>query len=341
MSTFMSTSSKPRLSIIIKALNEERHIAACLNAAVSEAQSLGGEVILVDSLSTDNTVAIARQYPIRIIQFERIEDRGCGAAVQLGYQYAQGDFIYVLDADMELQPGFIAHALEYLEANASVAGVGGIIIDTRKITTEDKRRTEHYAAINDAVFVNHLGGGGLFRRNAIASVDYLADRRLIGCEETDLGMRLLTAGWRLVRLPIPAVRHTGHDESRLEMLCRLWRNGIMRAYGVLLRNALGRPWWWASIRHAWFVFAAPALYLIAIFFSWLQVSIGIEPHRALLTSVPLLWGLIFLAMWKKKRDATDALFAIVAWHFYGTAAISGFLKKVADPHQPISACEIK
>ncbi|WP_432741250.1 glycosyltransferase [Methylobacter sp. G7] len=337
----MSAPSKPRLTILIKALNEEHHIAACLDAAVPEAQAFGGEIILIDSLSTDNTVVIARQYPIRIIQFERIEDRGCGAAVQLGYQYARGDFIYVLDADMELQPGFIAHALEYLETNPAVAGVGGLIIDTRKITPEDRRRAEHYSSINDAVFVDHLGGGGLFRRSAIASVDYLSNRWLKACEEGDLGMRLVAAGWHLVRLPVSAVKHTGHNESGLEMMFRLWRNGRMQAYGVFLRNAIGRPWWWASIKHAWFIFAAPALYLIAFLFSWVQTSAGIEPHKALLTSVTLLWILAFLALWKKKRDAADALLAIAAWHFYAVAAIPTFLKKVPDPHQLISARKIK
>ncbi|MDP1774317.1 MAG: glycosyltransferase [Methylobacter sp.] len=332
---------KPRLSIIIKALNEERHIAACLDAAVPEAQALGGEVILVDSLSTDNTVAIARQYPIRIIQFEQIEDRGCGAAVQLGYQYARGDFIYVLDADMELQPGFIAHAIEYLEANKLVAGVGGLIIDTREITPDDKRRAEYYSSISDAVFVDHLGGGGLFRRDAIASVDYLANRWLKDCEEYDLGIRLISVGWQLVRLPLPAVKHTGHNESRMGMLRRLWRNERMRAHGILLRSALGRPWWWASVSYAWFVFAAPTLDLLAVLFSWLLASAGVEPYRAILTSVPLFWSLVFLVLWKKKRDLTDALFAIVAWHFYAVAAVSGFIKKATDPHQLISACEIK
>jgi len=333
--------NKPRLSIIIKALNEEHHIAACLDAIVPEAQTLGGEVILVDSQSTDNTVSIARQYPIRIIQFERIEDRGCGAAVQLGYQYARGDFIYIIDADMELQPGFIAQALKYLEANMLVAGVGGLIIDTRLVTAQDRRREKHYSSINEPVFVDHLGGGGLYRSNAIGSVDYLANRWLKACEEADLGVRLLAAGWRLVRLPIPAVKHTGHNESSFETLCRLWRSGRMRAYGIFLRNALGRPWWWLSVRHAWFVFAAPTFYLIAFFFSWLQVSVGVEPYRALFASFLLLWSLLFLTLWKKKRNAADALLSIAAWHFYAIAAALGFVKRVTDPQQLISACVIK
>jgi hypothetical protein len=115
----------------------------------------------------------------------------------------------------------------------------------------------------------------------------------------------------------------------------------MQAHGVFLRSALGRPWWWASVWHTWFVFAAPTLYLTAIFFSWLQASVGIEPYRALLTSVPLVWSLVFLTLWKKKRDAADALFAIAVWHLYTIAAVPGFLKKATDPHRHISAREIK
>jgi glycosyltransferase involved in cell wall biosynthesis len=333
--------SKLRLTILIKALNEERHIAACLDAAVPEAQALGGEIILVDSLSTDNTVAIARHYPIRIIQFDRIEERGCGAAVQLGYQYARGDFIYVLDADMELQPGFIAHALEYLENNTSVAGVGGMIIDTRMITPDVKRREEYYSSISDAVFVDHLGGGGLYRRDAVSSVDYLANLGLKVCEEADLGMRLLSSGWRLVRLPVHAVMHTSHNESGLGMIFRLWRNGRMRGHGEFLRCALGHPWWVASVRYAWFLFAAPAVYLVAIFFSWFLTSVGHDPLLALLTSVTLLWSIVFLILWKKKCNAKNALLAIATWHLFSIAAFLGFFKKPADPYQLISARKIK
>ena len=44
------------VSILVKALNEEDKIERCLASAVREAADVGGEVILVDSMSTDATV---------------------------------------------------------------------------------------------------------------------------------------------------------------------------------------------------------------------------------------------------------------------------------------------
>lgn len=329
-----------RVSILIKVLNEEDKITRCLAAAVREAEAVGGEVILVDSLSTDRTVEIARKFPVRIVQFESINDCNCGAATQLGYQFVRGEYLYLTDGDMELQPGFVALALGYLEANRSVAGVGGLIIDTHIRTRADKQRVERFTSINRVIDVNSLGGGGLYRRSAIDSVGYLANRWLKACEEAELGMRLKSARWRLTRMPVPAAAHTGHNESDLGMRRRLWRNGRMRAYGVFLRSALGRPWWWASMRHAWFVFAAPTLYLAVIVFSWLLVGVGISTFMAVLVSVILTWSLAFLALLIKKGKVIDAALAIVVWHLYPIAAVPGFLEKVADPRQPILAREI-
>lgn len=136
----MSALSKPCLTIFIKILNEDCYIAVCLDAAVPETQAHGREVMPVDLLSRDKTVAIARQYPIRIIKFERIEDRGCSAAVQLGYQYARDDFIYVHDAEMVLQLGFLVVALETLEADLGFARVDGKLLDSQVPSFADKNR---------------------------------------------------------------------------------------------------------------------------------------------------------------------------------------------------------
>ena len=56
------------VSIVIKALNEQAHIEACLSSALRSLQGIGGEVVLADSCSSDATVALARRYPVRIVQ---------------------------------------------------------------------------------------------------------------------------------------------------------------------------------------------------------------------------------------------------------------------------------
>ena len=55
----MFETPRPTVSIIIKALNEERGIAAAFESALAALPELGGEVILADCASNDRTVEIA------------------------------------------------------------------------------------------------------------------------------------------------------------------------------------------------------------------------------------------------------------------------------------------
>lgn len=329
-----------RVSILIKALNEEAKIARCLDAAVREISEVGGEVILVDSLSDDRTVDIAREFPVRIVQFANIADRGCGAAVQLGYQFAQGEFLYLTDGDMVLQPGFLKHALDYLKANPSVAGVGGLLVDTQIHTSADKRRLQEYADITQVTSVDYLGGGGLYRASAIQSVGYLAHRWLKACEEAELGVRLRNSGWILSRLPMVAISHTGHNESSMGMLRRLWANGRMQAYGGFLRSAIGQPWWWKSVRIAWFVFAPLGFYLPVFLLTWLCTLLGISVVSGFLISITFMLGALLVALSVKKKSISEALVAVVAWHLFMFAAANTFFRAVPDPSTIIAAREI-
>jgi glycosyltransferase involved in cell wall biosynthesis len=145
-----------QVSIIIKALNEEVNIAKCIESCIKETAGYSCEIILVDSLSTDNTVEIAKQYPIRIIQFLNKEDASCGAAPQLGYQYSLGEYIYLIDGDMECIPGFIPKAMQYMDQNCGVAGVGGQLVDIQINTVADRRRASYYSGIKIDKEVNRL-----------------------------------------------------------------------------------------------------------------------------------------------------------------------------------------
>ena len=84
--------AEPRLelSVVIKALNEAEKIEACLRSVLAVTDAATTEIIVADSLSDDETVAIASRFPVKVVQLARREDRGCGSAAQLGFQYARG-----------------------------------------------------------------------------------------------------------------------------------------------------------------------------------------------------------------------------------------------------------
>ena len=86
-----------KLTATIIALNEERRLAACLESL----RGVADEVVVVDSYSTDHTVAICHDYGCRVTQ--RHFD-GFGAQRQYATSLASHRYILSIDADEVLSP---------------------------------------------------------------------------------------------------------------------------------------------------------------------------------------------------------------------------------------------
>src|SRR5574337_959955 len=231
-----------RVTVIVKALNEERHIEATIASALRAVDPVGGEVVLADSCSTDRTVELAMRYPIRIAQLAHADERCCGIGPQLGYQHSTGEFVYLMDGDMQLQRGFLEQALAFLLTHEQVAGVGGMVVERNTASMEYAMRLARQPAHLASGRVDRLDGGGLYRRSAVDAAGYLSDRNLHAYEEFDLAVRLRSLGWQLWRLPVPAVDHFGHDAPPYRLLMRRWRSRYAWALGEQIRAAAGRPW---------------------------------------------------------------------------------------------------
>jgi glycosyltransferase involved in cell wall biosynthesis len=84
------------VSIVIRCYNEEEHIGRLLSGIMQ--QTLRDvEIILVDSGSTDATLAIASRYPVRILSI-RPEQFSFGRSLNLGCSAASGEFIVIASA---------------------------------------------------------------------------------------------------------------------------------------------------------------------------------------------------------------------------------------------------
>lgn len=86
-----------KISVVVITLNEERNIARCLDSV----KNVADEILVVDSMSTDNTTAIAREYGANIVLqpfLGHIEQKNFAS------QRASNDWILSLDADECLSP---------------------------------------------------------------------------------------------------------------------------------------------------------------------------------------------------------------------------------------------
>lgn len=91
-----SLPSSPRCSIIIRAFNEQQHIGRLLSGI--EQQSVDSrEVILVDSGSTDATLAIASRFPVHIIELPP-QEFTFGHALNVGCSHANGEYLVFASA---------------------------------------------------------------------------------------------------------------------------------------------------------------------------------------------------------------------------------------------------
>jgi len=93
----MNKITPPRLTIGILTMNEERRIEACIRSAL-----FADEIIVVDSGSKDNTVALAQQLGATV--HTHADWQGFAEQRNRLLQYCTGDYVFFLDADELIQP---------------------------------------------------------------------------------------------------------------------------------------------------------------------------------------------------------------------------------------------
>lgn len=106
----------------------------------------------------------------------------------------------------------------------------------------------------------------------------------------------------------------------------------MHAFGMYLRSAFGQPWWWITVRQAWFVFIAPLLHFVAgILMLCAMYFELLEFKYALLMPEFFIWGSLLVAMAIKKQNVHEAIFSVCSWHCYTLATVIGAVRPVREP----------
>jgi glycosyltransferase involved in cell wall biosynthesis len=329
------TPARCRVTIVIKAFNEEKNIGAAIESSLAAVAEVGGEVVLADSYSTDRTVEQASRYPIRIVQLAHAHERCCGVGPQLGYQHSLGEYVYILDGDMRMLRGFLTPALAFLARHPEAAGVGGRVVELNHKTLEYRERSLRASPHRSPGEVDRLDGGGLYRRSAIEESGYFSDRNLHSYEEFDLAVRLRALGWKLWRLPVDAATHYGHEASPYQLLMRRWRTGYVCGLGELMRAAAGQPRMRLVLRgmrelRIYSAVLAWWLVLLTVPFWALPVAGRVAGFAALASAPALL-------MLRRKRSLARALYSVASWCFNAAGLVRGLLHRRRAPRDPISS----
>jgi len=110
----------PLVSVVVCTYNGARTIRDCMEG-LAKLEYPNFEVIVVNDGSTDGTLSIVEQYPVRIISSE---NRGLGSARNTGMDAANGEYIAYTDDDARPDPHWLHYIVSTFE-KGSYAIVGG------------------------------------------------------------------------------------------------------------------------------------------------------------------------------------------------------------------------
>lgn len=103
-----------RISVVIITRDEENNLPRSLKSV-----AWAGDIVLVDSGSTDRTIAIAEAAGARVL---RTEWRGFGHSKQIGVNAASGEWILSVDADEEVSPMLAAQIQKAVNSDDGTVG---------------------------------------------------------------------------------------------------------------------------------------------------------------------------------------------------------------------------
>jgi cellulose synthase/poly-beta-1,6-N-acetylglucosamine synthase-like glycosyltransferase len=317
----------PFVSIVIPVRNEERILARCLESVGKlEYPAERFEVIIADSMSSDNSRAIAERFGARVVPNPR---RTVVAARNVGFAAARGECIAFTDADCVVRPDWLKTGVHALRLEG-VAGAGGVTLfpdDARPfqkavnllfLMASVAGATAHRQSAAATEYVTDLPGcNSIYRREALAQVMPI-DENLLTAEDVWLNRLLAERGFRHVAARDMVLWH--HRRSTLKSFFRqMYRYAIGRLQVGRRRRPLLAP------LHIAAGFSLPAAAAIAA----VPVALGHPGIAAGLFVAPAA-GLFGIGLFK--TGSWSAAFCLpAATAAFLTGWSLGFLRELAVP----------
>ncbi len=225
----------PHISIILITHNHRDFIQTCLQSIFPESENISLEIIVVDNGSSDGTGRLIRQ---RFPQVRLIENRrnvGFARAANQAFRESRGEFILLLNPDVQVLPGAIEKMSNFLRQNERVGVVlpklvnpdGSLQYSCRTfchpLTLFCRRAPLAWLFSDHSSVRRHLmmewdhgniqevdwglGACMLIRRKALAGDLLMDERFFLYFEDIDLCFSLKRAGLKIVYYPDAVLVH--------------------------------------------------------------------------------------------------------------------------------------
>jgi len=238
-----------RLSVITPSLNQGRYLRECLASVRAAAEAAHGhevEHIVVDSCSSDETLAILREQ--RFAKWTSEPDHGQSEAINKGLRQASGEVLAYLCADDLYEPQTIARVLAAFESDNTVDVVYSDYWFLEGDSGRKRRKSARAFRAENLNNDNPLGQPAVWWRRRVYEKFGGFDESLHYCMDHEYWLRLGTnVTWHYIP-ELLAVSRLHGDAKTSRQLPAMWRETAR----VLTRDGWRlKPWWDAFAMAAW------------------------------------------------------------------------------------------
>lgn len=251
---------------MVPTLAADSALTECLRSL--EAQSYGElEVVVVDNSGLGRARGLLPE-GCRAHVIENRMNAGFGGAVNQGIQWSHAPYVATLNDDAVAHPDWIAALVRAMEARPEVGlcassvrlhdGAGldsaGMLICADASSTQRGHGADPglYSCTEEALLPS--GSAAMYRRTMLAQTGGFDADFFLYCEDTDLGLRALWAGWRCLYVADALVEHRySHSAGRASSLKayyvernRVWvamKNFPLRMLLAVPFVSMGRYFW--------------------------------------------------------------------------------------------------
>ncbi|MDP2923946.1 MAG: glycosyltransferase family 2 protein [Candidatus Omnitrophota bacterium] len=318
------------LSCVIVAKNEEKNIARCIESVLNCTKDIKDkEILLVDSCSSDRTVEIAKKCPVNIIGLRPSWKLSPAASRFSGVNNTTGEYILIIDGDMELQKGWVEKGLKFMEENPKVAVVVGKQYDVYC------QNNSHFAqpkigrasrGKDKLQKIDYVYGSSIFRREHLLKVGNFHPY-LRAEEEAELSYRLKRKGYFLFFLPYKSTYHYCISRNTFQETMRRIKSKLFAGMGDMMR--------W-SLQNKYYSIIWKRFKVFISFLAYMTVSIAGIVYFAFLNK--FIFSVIFgfmpfvfvLLMCIKKKSVYQGILSTLNISIISISLICGLFHKVDD-----------
>ena len=309
------------ISFVILTWNSESYFEKCFDSLLAclKSEPFSYEIFIVDNGSKDSTVELLQKYEQQCPEFEVIylpENVGTTRSRNLGLKKCCGDYVCIMDSDVEINEPVFQTLIETLQKNQNTGMVvpkifypsgkwqksidqfPTLIHKLKRFlflrNIEDKEGQLSADADQEKTVDYAISAFWLFKKELLEKVGLLDENYFYAPEDVDYCLSTWKAGYEIIYQPKAEVIHHTQEISRVLKLNKAKKEHIkgliyyFRKHGYFLRTPLLKN---ATSQKALFItyqfppVAGPATQRHMRFisrleeFSWTPVVLTVQPHR--------------------------------------------------------------